>query len=347
MTAAVLQSGSDGLWTFNSGAILTAGNGIAICNGRVDVTAAQASSATAASDRHLRDGWRAAAVTVFRHNSEPEQRRHPVRRRRRASGNLSIQANGRVAGNSVVIANTASASGSSVNVSGAGSSLILTGPLDVGAAGSGSFLISNAGTAVSASLDLAASAGGSGAITVSGTSSLFSDTGAAVIGDAGLGSLAIQAGGTSPPPPAPPSATPPRPPARPFNVTGAAPNLHVHGALVVDNAGLGQLSLSQGAIVTRPASTRRPGRRRRRHHGLRRHLRADRGRRPDRRRPNPSGSLNIVNGASVTVGSLKIGAGAGGSGNVVIGPGSHLTLPRTTINVGAWARACWTFRAAR
>jgi len=37
----------------------------------------------------------------------------------------------------------------------------------------------------------------------------------------------------------------------------------------------------------------------------------------------------------VTVGSLKIGAGAGGSGNVVIGPGSHLTLTSTTINVGA------------
>ena len=47
-----------------------------------------------------------------------------------------------------------------------------------------------------------------------------------------------------------------------------------------------------------------------------------------------SGSLNIVNGASVSTGSLTIGTGATGSGNVVIGPGSHLSLTTTSINVG-------------
>ena len=47
-----------------------------------------------------------------------------------------------------------------------------------------------------------------------------------------------------------------------------------------------------------------------------------------------SGSLNIVNGASVSVGGLSIGIAASGSGNVVIGPGSHLTLTSTNINVG-------------
>src|SRR6185312_6198235 len=47
-----------------------------------------------------------------------------------------------------------------------------------------------------------------------------------------------------------------------------------------------------------------------------------------------SGSLNIANGAPVTVGGLAIGTGASGSGNIVIGPGSHLTITGTNINLG-------------
>ena len=90
-----------------------------------------------------------------------------------------------------------------LTVTGAGSLATLVGQVDVGQAGSGSLTIANAGAVFSGSsakaptqgIDTGQYAGGTGGITVSGTGSRLGNTGQFVVGDAGVGSLTVAAGG--------------------------------------------------------------------------------------------------------------------------------------------------------
>ncbi len=91
-----------------------------------------------------------------------------------------------------------------VTVSDPGSELLATGQFSIGLSGQGSLLVENQGTvttgdnAVDATegSDISQNAGASGTAAVTGTLSLLTNTGRFVVGDAGLGSLAVDAGGT-------------------------------------------------------------------------------------------------------------------------------------------------------
>jgi len=229
-----------------------------------------------------------------------------------------------------------------LTVSDPGSKLQATGQLSVGLGGSGSLFIENQATVVTGNnvadategVDIGQLAGASGKATVTGGKSLLSNTGQFNVGDAGLGSLAIDAGGTVTTSAGAVIANSASGSGSQVTVTGTGSNWQIAGVLVVGNAGFGQLGVSQGATVTAgslddaaaagsggPISLSGTGT------ALNVIGTLSIG-------DKSAGSLNIVNGATVTAGALTIGSGAGGSGNVVIGPGSHLTLTTTAINVG-------------
>ena len=66
----------------------------------------------------------------------------------------------------------------------------------VGATGAGDLLIDTAGSVSASGIDVAQSNGSSGTITVTGSQSSLSNSGSFVVGDAGLGTSSIEAGGT-------------------------------------------------------------------------------------------------------------------------------------------------------
>src|SRR5580658_1153527 len=115
-------------------------------------------------------------------------------------GSLSIQAGGTVittpdsAPAGMVIANTAGADGSAVNISGAGSTLQVTGLLDVGIDGSGGLSISNGASVTAGSLDGAVSAAAVANISVSDAN--FTVTGSATVADDGTGVMSVLSGAT-------------------------------------------------------------------------------------------------------------------------------------------------------
>jgi T5SS/PEP-CTERM-associated repeat protein len=117
-----------------------------------------------------------------------------------AEGSLEIEAGGTgsTAPSSgtigAIIANTSSASGSSVNVTGAGSNWQVNGALVVGGAGFGQLDIAQSGAVTAASLDVGQSASGSGEINVVGTGASLNIAGALTLGDAGTGGLSITDG---------------------------------------------------------------------------------------------------------------------------------------------------------
>ncbi len=201
--------------------------------------------------------------------------------------------------------------------------------LNVGAAGNGSFLVNNVGSAAAASVDIGTSGGGSGVITVSGTNSLLSNTGTFVVGDAGLGSLAVDAGGTVTTSANATIANSTSAAGSSANVTGG--NFLVAGTLVDGNAGAGLLDIGPGGAVS----------------ALELDLGSLAGGAGVLTIDGPGASLNatnslvvgvagvgelsILDGASVTIGGdLDIGVGAGASGNVDI----ENTTGTTTINGG-------------
>ena len=96
-------------------------------------------------------------------------------------------------GGAVVVDNTTGVSATeTVTASGNWSGMS---KLTVGAAGAGSFVISNKGTAGATSVDVGSAAGSSGEITVTGSKSALNDTGGSfTVGDGGQGSLTINAG---------------------------------------------------------------------------------------------------------------------------------------------------------
>jgi T5SS/PEP-CTERM-associated repeat protein/autotransporter passenger strand-loop-strand repeat protein len=115
-------------------------------------------------------------------------------------GSLSITAGATVTtapgtgGTGLVIANAASASGSSVDVSGAGSDLAVTGTVIVGDSGSGALSLSQGATVIAGALDVAAAATGDGNVSLSGTGTTLDVTGALTLGGAAAGELSILGG---------------------------------------------------------------------------------------------------------------------------------------------------------
>ncbi len=96
-----------------------------------------------------------------------------------------------------VITNTASASGSAVNVTGAGADWRVGGTLVVGNAAEGALDIASGATFTAASLVAAAQSGGDGVITVAGTGSELAVTGSLTLGAQAAGELSILSGATA------------------------------------------------------------------------------------------------------------------------------------------------------
>jgi T5SS/PEP-CTERM-associated repeat protein len=113
-----------------------------------------------------------------------------------ASADITIQGGAELAGGNAVIAGTSGASGSSINVNGAGSQLNVSALLDVGVAGSGSLELSGGAIASAGTLDAANSASAVGQVSVSGTGSNLSVAGSAIVGDDGTGVLSVLNGAT-------------------------------------------------------------------------------------------------------------------------------------------------------
>ena len=99
----------------------------------------------------------------------------------------------------LVIANKASASGSSVNVTGTGSSLQIAGSLTVGKAGFGQLSLSQGAQVTAGVLDEGALSGGGGVIALSGATTGLTLSGDLIVGDQSSGVLSLQNGATSPP----------------------------------------------------------------------------------------------------------------------------------------------------
>ncbi len=225
----------------------------------------------------------------------------------------------------------------SLTVSGMGSQFAAIGELDVGAAGTGHLRVQAAGTVSSGGnpvfpsqgLDIGSAAGGAGDVAVTGGLSLLYNTGTFVVGDAGLGSLAVDAGGTVTTSANATIANTTSAAGSSANVTGG--NFLVAGTLVDGNAGAGLLDIGPGGAVS----------------ALELDLGSLAGGAGVLTIDGPGASLNatnslvvgaagvgelsILDGASVTIGGdLDIGVGAGASGNVDI----ENTTGTTTINGG-------------
>jgi T5SS/PEP-CTERM-associated repeat protein len=117
------------------------------------------------------------------------------------TGSLSITEGGTVttSGNAT-IANQTGSDGSAMSVSGPGSSLTVTGALDVGNAAAGALSINAGATVTAASLDAGVQATdtteATGQISLSGTSTLLNITGNAIVGDEGSANLSVINGAT-------------------------------------------------------------------------------------------------------------------------------------------------------
>jgi len=96
----------------------------------------------------------------------------------------------------LVVANIASASGSSVDVSGFGSTLQVGGSLVLGLGGTGGLSITGGANVSTDALDAGVSAAATGQITVSGTATSLTVGGAATVADDGSGVLSVLNGAT-------------------------------------------------------------------------------------------------------------------------------------------------------
>ncbi len=96
----------------------------------------------------------------------------------------------------MVIANTESADGSVVHVSGLGSNLNVTGALDVGEAGSGALLLAGGATVIAGVLDGAIESGAVADISLSGANTELLVTGEATVADDGTGVMSVLSGAT-------------------------------------------------------------------------------------------------------------------------------------------------------
>ena len=180
-------------------------------------------------------------------------------------GEFAIQAGATATvGAGAVIAGPASASGSAINLSGAASSLQITGLLDVGVAGFGGLSLIGGASVTADSLDVGNSASGVGQISVSGAGSSLAIAGAATIADDGTGvlsvlnganfsatSLAIGTQGTSSvfPSVAGPAALAVAGASGIVSVIGTGSNLTMTGQLTIGDSASAELSILSGAMV--------------------------------------------------------------------------------------------------
>ena len=169
------------------------------------------------------------------------------------------------AGDDAIYTGGSAGSSGALTVSGAGSELRATGQFSVGLGGGGSLLVEDGATVItggdtadaSAGVDIGRLPGAAGQATVTGASSLLTNTGRFVVGDAGLGSLAINAGATVVTSPGTvgglaglvvgnaASAS-----GSALDVSGTGAKLQVGGLLDVGVNGSGVLELSGGGSVT-------------------------------------------------------------------------------------------------
>ncbi len=150
----------------------------------------------------------------------------------------------------------------------AGSVATLVGQLDVGQSRSGSVTITKAGTlrtggsalAPSQGVDIAQDTGGTGSITISGSGSRLGNTGQFIVGDGGVGGLAITGGGTVETTPGSVMglagltiANTSGASGSSVDVSGSTSKLAVTGTLDVGFGGSGMLQVTGGATVTAAA----------------------------------------------------------------------------------------------
>ena len=189
-TVAVLQFGSGGLWTLGSGAALTADTGITVGNGMLAVDGGASIVSEGSVDVIAGTGGLAASVTVSGTHAAWNSAGNLVVGEA-GIGSLAIRADGTVVSSAGTIANQASAGGSSVNVTGAGSDWQIGGTLQVGDAAEGSLNIAAGATVSATTLDVGAQSDGAGIISISGNNSSLVTTGSLSVGDAGSGELSI------------------------------------------------------------------------------------------------------------------------------------------------------------
>ena len=189
-TVAVLQFGSSGQWALGSGADLISETGIMVGNGMVAVDSGASVASEGSVDVIAGTGGAGAVVTVSGTNAAWNGVGNLIVGGG-GLGSLAIQAEGTVVSNAGTIANTAGASGSSVNVTGANSDWQVNGALVVGNAATGVLAITNGATVTAATLDAGVGASGAGVVTVSDPDAKLSTTGTVSVGDAGSGELSI------------------------------------------------------------------------------------------------------------------------------------------------------------
>ncbi len=171
-------------------------------------------------------------------------------------GNLSILSGATVTTNpgtagsiaGLVVGNAAGAAGSSVNVSGAGSRLDVTGLLDVGAVGSASLQLAGGATVTAESLDAGNVADAVGQISLSGAGTEFLVTNDATVADDGTGVLSVLSGATF----AAKSLTigSQGDSSGALIVSGTGSEVNLSGALNIGTAlGIGDLTVGPGAAV--------------------------------------------------------------------------------------------------
>ena len=271
-TAAVLQFGGSTLWDVTSSASLSAGTGVTVGQGGVGtllINGGASINGLGTLDAITGGSGSAAAVTVDGTGSAWKSAGELVVGNLGSGGltisnKASLSAVASATQPALVLGAGAGGTGT-LTVTGLASRATLLGQLNVGQAGAGSLLVENQGTAVtggstlapSQGIDVAQASGGSGAITVTGTQSLLSNKGGFVVGDAGLGSLAILAGATVITTPGSVSglagliiANTASATGSSANVSGAGSQLNVTGLLDVGVAGSGALQISGGAVVT-------------------------------------------------------------------------------------------------
>jgi T5SS/PEP-CTERM-associated repeat protein len=194
-TVAVLQFGSGSQWSLESGAALTAESGITVGNGELAVDGGASIASNGSVDIISGTGGLGASVTVSGTHAAWGSAGNLIIGNA-GLGNLAIESDGTVISNAGTIANTAGASGASVNVTGAGSDWQVGGTLVVGNAGFGSLALSQGATVAAGGLDLGAAFGGDGVVSVVGTSTVLNLTGSLTVGDQAAGELSILGGAT-------------------------------------------------------------------------------------------------------------------------------------------------------
>ena len=354
--AAALQFGGTALWTIASGASLSALAGVTVGpggGGALLVNGGAGINGLGASDTISGGAGGQASVTVDGTGSAWRSAGELIVGDLGA-GSLTISDQGSVSAAATALLPAmvlgAGAGGyGTLSVAGAGSRAVLTGELDLGQAGAGQLQISGQGTlqtggaavAPAQGFDIARQAGGSGSATVTGTNSLLTNTGAFIVGDAGLGSLSVQAGGTVSTSPGTVVglaglviANSAAASGSSIALSGAGSQLKVSGLLDVGAAGSGALQLSGGATLTAgslDAGDAAPAVGQIGLTGTGTSLSltgagtiADSG----------TGVLAVLSGGSFTAASLTVGGQAGSSGSVFVsGTGSALTLTGA-LNIG-------------